>query len=400
MGATFDYAAEFKKVDLEALKKDLAKLLTTSQDWWPADYGHYGPLFIRLAWHSAGTYRIADGRGGSADGTIRFAPLNSWPDNVNLDKARRLLWPIKQKYGRSISWADLMILTGNVALESMGFKTFGFAGGRADTWEPDVVDWGSERKWLESQRHHGDRQLAGPLGATQMGLIYVNPEGPDGTPDPLLAAKDIRETFGRMAMNDEETVALIAGGHTFGKAHGAAPSGKHVGKEPEAAGLEEQGLGWKNSHGKGSGGDTITSGLEGAWTNTPVSWSHDYFDNLFHNEWELTQGPRRRAAVAPEGRRGHDARRARPEEGPPAHDVHDRPGAALRPDLRADQQALPRQARGVRRRLRAGLVQAHPPRHGAARVAASGRSCRPRSPGRTRSRPPRVSRSASRTSRT
>ena len=291
MGAGFDYPAEFKKLDIEALKKDIKALLTTSQDWWPADYGNYGPLFIRLAWHSAGTYRVSDGRGGSGAGTIRFAPLNSWPDNVNLDKARRLLWPLKQKYGRSISWADLMVLTGNCALESMGFKTFGFAGGREDVWEPDTeTSWGPETEWLADKRHTGDRQLENPLGATQMGLIYVNPEGPNGKPDPLAAARDIRETFGRMAMNDEETVALIAGGHTFGKAHGAAP-GKHLGAEPEAAGTEEQGLGWRNSHGSGNAGDTITSGLEGAWTSTPAKWSHDYFTNLMGLEWKLTKSP-------------------------------------------------------------------------------------------------------------
>ena len=292
MGPGFDYAAEFQKLDLAALKRDIAAMLTTSQDWWPADYGHYGPLFIRLAWHSAGTYRTIDGRGGSESGTIRFAPLGSIPDNANLDKARRLLWPIKKKYGRAISWADLMVLTGNVALESMGFKTFGFAGGRRDVWEPEGdVDWGSEREWLADQRHSGDRELRRPLGATQMGLIYVNPEGPNGKPDPLAAAKDIRTTFGRMAMNDEETVALIAGGHTLGKTHGAAPPGPHVGREPEAAPLEDQGLGWRNSYGKGNAGDTITSGLEGAWTTTPVQWSHDFFDNLFGYEWELGKGP-------------------------------------------------------------------------------------------------------------
>ncbi|MHC4939977.1 MAG: catalase/peroxidase HPI [Planctomycetota bacterium] len=292
MGADFDYAAEFKKLDLEALKKDIAKMLTTSQDWWPADYGHYGGLFIRLAWHSAGTYRVSDGRGGSASGTIRFAPLNSWPDNANLDKARRLLWPIKQKYGRSISWADLMILTGNVALESMGFKTFGFAGGREDVWEPEGdINWGPESEWLGDKRFSEDRKLANPLAASQMGLIYVNPEGPNGNPDPVAAAKDIRITFARMAMNDEETVALIAGGHTLGKCHGAADPGKHVGPEPEGAGIEEQGLGWKSSFGKGNAEDTITSGLEGAWTRTPVKWSHDYFDHLFKYEWELTKSP-------------------------------------------------------------------------------------------------------------
>ncbi|MEZ5963470.1 MAG: catalase/peroxidase HPI [Planctomycetota bacterium] len=291
MGAGFDYAAEFAKLDLAALKKDIEKALTTSQDWWPADYGNYGGLMIRLAWHSAGTYRVTDGRGGSEDGAIRFAPLNSWPDNANLDKARRLLWPIKQKYGHSVSWADLIVLSGNVALESMGFKTLGFAGGRRDVWEPDRTYWGPESVWLDDKRFTEDRQLQNPLAASQMGLIYVNPEGPNGNPDPALAAKDIRITFGRMAMNDEETVALIAGGHTLGKTHGAADPTKYVGREPEAAPLEEQGLGWKNAFGTGKGADTITSGLEGAWTYTPVKWSHDYFENLLDYEWELTKSP-------------------------------------------------------------------------------------------------------------
>ncbi|MEQ1839409.1 MAG: catalase/peroxidase HPI, partial [Verrucomicrobiales bacterium] len=292
VGEAFDYAAEFKKLDLAAVKKDLNELMTTSQDWWPADYGHYGPFFIRMAWHSAGTYRVSDGRGGASDGTQRFAPLNSWPDNANLDKARRLLWPIKQKYGQQISWADLMVLTGNVALESMGFKTFGFGGGRADVWEPQQdVYWGPETEWLGDKRYAEGRELSNPLAAVQMGLIYVNPEGPNGKADPLAAAKDIRETFARMAMNDEETVALIAGGHTFGKAHGAASPEGTVGPDPEGAPLEEQGLGWKNSHGKGNAGDTITSGLEGAWTTTPRAWSHGYFTNLFAFEWELTKSP-------------------------------------------------------------------------------------------------------------
>lgn len=291
MGEGFSYAAEFKKLDLDALKKDLEELMTTSQDWWPADYGHYGPLFIRMAWHSAGTYRVSDGRGGAGYGTQRFAPLNSWPDNANLDKARRLLWPIKQKYGNKISWADLMVLTGNVALESMGFKTFGFAGGREDVWEPqEDINWGPESEWLGDKRYSGERDLENPLAAVQMGLIYVNPEGPNGKPSALEAAKDIRETFARMAMNDEETVALIAGGHTFGKAHGAA-SAENVGPEPEAAGLEEQGLGWKNKFGKGNAGDTITSGLEGAWTTTPTQWSNGYFDHLFGYDWDLTRSP-------------------------------------------------------------------------------------------------------------
>ncbi|MCO7579876.1 MULTISPECIES: catalase/peroxidase HPI [Pseudomonas chlororaphis group] len=291
MAEDFDYAAEFKTLDLAAVKRDLLALMTDSQPWWPADFGHYGPLFIRMAWHSAGTYRIADGRGGAGGGQQRFAPLNSWPDNVSLDKARRLIWPIKQKYGRKISWADLIILTGNVALESMGFKTFGFAGGRQDVWEPeDHVYWGSETTWLGDQRYSGDRELENPLGAVQMGLIYVNPEGPNGNPDPLAAARDIRETFARMAMDDEETVALIAGGHTFGKTHGAGPA-THVGPEPEAAGLEEQGLGWKSSFGTGVGGDAITSGLEVIWTTTPTRWSNDFFDHLFGFEWELTTSP-------------------------------------------------------------------------------------------------------------
>ena len=291
MDPGFDYAAEFAKLDLNAVKKDIAQVLTSSQDWWPADYGHYGGLMIRLAWHSAGTYRVMDGRGGSASGTIRFAPLNSWPDNANLDKARRLLWPVKQKYGRALSWADLMILTGNVAFESMGFKTFGYGGGRVDVYEPTDVNWGPETEWLADQRFNKDRKLERPLAASQMGLIYVNPEGPNGKPDPLAAAHDIRVTFGRMGMNDEETVALIAGGHSLGKTHGAADPRKYVGREPEAAPLEEQGLGWKNKYGKGNAGDTITSGLEGAWTNTPVKWSHDYFKHLFEYEWKLTKSP-------------------------------------------------------------------------------------------------------------
>jgi catalase-peroxidase len=291
MGADFNYAKEFKSLDYAALKQDLAKLMTDSQDWWPADFGHYGGLFIRMAWHSAGTYRTGDGRGGGGRGQQRFAPVNSWPDNVSLDKARRLLWPIKQKYGRKISWADLIILTGNVALETMGFKTFGFGGGREDVWEPDQdVYWGAEKKWLEDKRYSGDRELENPLAAVQMGLIYVNPEGPNGKPDPLAAARDIRETFARMAMNDEETVALIAGGHTFGKTHGAGPA-SHVGAEPEAAGLEMQGLGWKNSFGTGKGGDAITSGLEVTWSQTPTKWSNHFFENLFKYEWELTRSP-------------------------------------------------------------------------------------------------------------
>ena len=304
MGEGFNYAKEFKSLNLEALKKDLRKLMTKSQDWWPADFGHYGPLFIRMAWHSAGTYRTGDGRGGAGHGNQRFAPLNSWPDNANLDKARRLLWPIKQKYGQKISWADLMILAGNVALESMGFKTFGFGGGREDIWEPEKdIYWGSESEWLGDKRYTGDRELENPLGAVQMGLIYVNPEGPNGNPDPIAAAKDIRETFARMAMNDEETVALIAGGHTFGKTHGAGDA-KHVGPEPEAAGIEEQGLGWKSSFGSGKGRDTITSGLEVTWTTTPTKWSDNFFRNLFDHEWELTKSPAGAQQWKPKGGAG------------------------------------------------------------------------------------------------
>jgi catalase-peroxidase len=291
MGPDFDYAAEFMMLDLAAVKADISDLMTTSQEWWPADYGHYGPLFIRMAWHSAGTYRISDGRGGAGTGTQRFAPLNSWPDNGNLDRARRLLWPVKQKYGRALSWADLMVLAGNCALESMGFKTFGFGGGREDVWEPEDINWGAEREWLADERYSGDRDLADPLAAVQMGLIYVNPEGPNGNPDPLLAARDIRETFRRMAMDDEETVALIAGGHTFGKTHGAADPNEYVGPEPEAAPLQQMGLGWKNSFGTGSGDDTITSGLEGAWTPTPTAWDNSYFETLFGYEWQLSKSP-------------------------------------------------------------------------------------------------------------
>ena len=290
MGKGFNYAEEFRTLDLDALKKDIEKVMTTSQDWWPADYGHYGPLFIRMAWHAAGTYRIKDGRGGAGSGEQRFAPLNSWPDNANLDKARRLLWPIKKKYGRKISWADLMVFSGNCALESMGFKTFGFGGGREDVWEPEEINWGTESTWLEDKRYSGDRQLANPLAAVQMGLIYVNPEGPNGNPDPVAAARDIRETFRRMAMNDEETVALIAGGHTFGKTHGAGAA-THVGPEPEAAPIEAQGLGWMSSYASGKGGDAITSGLEVTWTTTPTTWSNGFFENLFGYEWELTKSP-------------------------------------------------------------------------------------------------------------
>ena len=305
MGEKFNYAKEFKSLDLDALKKDIFKLMTTSQEWWPADYGHYGPFFIRMAWHSAGTYRISDGRGGGGSGTQRFAPLNSWPDNANLDKARLLLWPIKKKYGKKISWADLMILAGNCALESMGFKTFGFGGGREDVWEPEEdVYWGSESEWLGDKRYTGDRELENPLGAVQMGLIYVNPEGPNGKPDPVAAARDIRETFGRMAMNDEETVALIAGGHTFGKTHGAADPGKYVGPEPAAASIEEQSLGWKNTLNSGTGVNTITSGLEGAWTTTPTKWSNNFFENLFGFDWELTKSPAGAQQWKPKGNAG------------------------------------------------------------------------------------------------
>ncbi|MYJ67651.1 MAG: catalase/peroxidase HPI [Gemmatimonadetes bacterium] len=306
MGDDFDYAEEFKSLDLDALKQDLFELMTTSQDWWPADYGHYGPLFIRMAWHSAGTYRISDGRGGGGAGTQRFAPLNSWPDNANLDKARRLLWPIKQKYGRKISWADLMILAGNCALESMGFRTMGFGGGREDVWEPEDIDWGAEDTWLGDERYSGDRELDEPFGAVQMGLIYVNPEGPNGKPDPVAAARDIRETFRRMAMNDEETVALIVGGHTFGKAHGAADVGRYVGPEPEGADLEEQGLGWKTGYGTGKGADSVTSGIEGAWTTNPVKWDNNFLENLHGYEWEQVKSPAGAAQWTPKDGAGVD----------------------------------------------------------------------------------------------
>jgi catalase-peroxidase len=313
LGTGFDYAKAFESLDLNAVKQDITKVLTTSQPWWPADYGHYGPLFIRMAWHSAGTYRIGDGRGGAGGGQQRFEPLNSWPDNANLDKARRLLWPVKQKYGQKLSWADLLVLTGNVSLESMGFKTYGFAGGREDDWEPDLVYWGAEKQWLGDERYSGDRMLENPLAAVQMGLIYVNPEGPNGKPDPVAAAKDIRETFGRMAMNDEETVALIAGGHTFGKAHGSYPPATCVGPEPAAAGLEQQGLGWKNACGTGAAGDTVTSGLEGAWTYNPTSWTNEFFINLFTYEWEQTKSPAGAIQWRPVG--GQGANRV-----PDAHD--------------------------------------------------------------------------------
>jgi len=318
MDSSFNYAKEFNTLDLQAVKKDIMAVMTNSQAWWPADYGHYGPFFIRMAWHSAGTYRIGDGRGGAGSGTLRFAPLNSWPDNANLDKARLLLWPVKKKYGRKLSWADLMILTGNCALESMGCKTFGFAGGREDVWEPEEdIYWGSEKEWLGDKRYSGDRELENPLGAVQMGLIYVNPEGPNGNPDPIASARDIRETFGRMAMNDEETVALIAGGHTFGKTHGAADPSKYVGPEPAAATIEEQATGWKNTFGSGHGVDTITSGLEGAWTTTPIKWSNNYFENLFGYEWELTKSPAGAHQWKPKGNAGEGSV-------PDAHDASKR----------------------------------------------------------------------------
>ena len=363
MGEAFDYAKEFKSLDLNAVIKDLTALMTDSQDWWPADFGHYGGLFIRMAWHSAGTYRITDGRGGAGAGQQRFAPLNSWPDNANLDKARRLLWPIKQKYGQKISWADLMILAGNVALESMGFKTFGFGGGRADVWEPEELYWGPEGTWLGDERYSGERQLANPLGAVQMGLIYVNPEGPNGKPDPVAAAKDIRETFFRMAMNDEETVALIAGGHTFGKTHGAGDPSL-IGPDPEGGAIEDQGLGWKSKHGTGIGADAITGGPEVTWSQTPTKWSNHFFDNLFKYEWELTKSP---AGAQQWKAKGADATI------PDAFDKSKKHVptmlttdlvAALRSGLREDLAALLRASGSVRRRLRPRLVQAHASRHG------------------------------------
>ena len=392
MGADFDYAAAVASLDVEALKQDIEQVMTTSQDWWPADYGHYGPLFIRMTWHAAGTYRISDGRGGGGAGYQRFAPLNSWPDNASLDKARRLLWPVKQKYGRALSWADLIIFAGNCALESMGFKTFGFAFGRADVWEADATDWGSEGTWLGDERHADDGEIEGPFGADHMGLIYVNPEGPNANPDPLAAARYIRQTFKRMAMNDEETVALIAGGHTFGKAHGAVGE-EHVGPEPEGAGIEEQGFGWRNRAGSGAGVDTVTSGLEGAWTDNPVRWDNNFFENLHGHEWELVREPGREVAVRAgrRVRRRHRARRARPGEVASPDDAHDRPLAAHGPRLRPHRAALPGAPGRVRGRLRAGLVQADPPRHGppqplpgaagprrAAAVAGPGPRCRPR----------------------
>ena len=412
MGGDFDYAEEFKSLDLAAVKRDLAALMTDSQDWWPADFGHYGPLFIRMAWHSAGTYRTGDGRGGAGRGQQRFAPLNSWPDNVSLDKARRLLWPIKQKYGRKISWADLLVLTGNVALETMGFKTFGFGGGREDVWEPDQdVYWGAETTWLggDVRYKHGSegveknggvvssdddadgdihsRKLENPLAAVQMGLIYVNPEGPDGNPDPVASAHDIRDTFGRMAMDDEETVALIAGGHTFGKTHGAAPS-SHVGPEPEASGLESQGLGWRNDFGTGAGADTITSGLEVTWTSTPTKWGNGYFQNLFGYEWELTKSPAGAHQWKPKDGAGREHRppRPRPVEAHRAVHADLRHRPASRPRLREDLAAIPRESRPVGGRVRPRLVQVDPPRHGARGPAISGPRFRPRnSSGRTRS---------------
>ena len=363
MGDDFRYADAFATLDVEALKRDVVEVMTTSQDWWPADYGHYGPLFIRMSWHAAGTYRIEDGRGGGGDGAQRFAPLNSWPDNANLDKARRLLWPVKQKYGAAVSWADLLVFAGNVALESMGFRTFGFGFGRPDVWEPEEIFWGPEDTWLGDERYSGDRELGGPLGAVQMGLIYVNPEGPNGNPDPLASARDIRETFRRMAMNDEETVALIAGGHSFGKTHGAGPA-DHVGPEPEAASLEEQGLGWKSGYGTGKGGDTITSGLEVTWTSTPTQWGSGFFQNLFNHEWELVESPAgAKQWVAKDAEAGR-ARCARPAEEAPPDDADDRPRAALRPGVREDLAPLLRAPGAVRGGVRQGLVQAAAPRHG------------------------------------
>ena len=366
MGDGFDYAEEFLSLDLAAVKKDIEAVMTDSQDWWPADFGHYGGLFIRMAWHSAGTYRIHDGRGGAGSGQIRFAPLGSWPDNANIDKARRLLWPVKQKYGRKISWADLMVLTGNVALESMGFKTFGFAGGREDVWEPEHVNWGSESTWLGDERYSGDRQLANPFGAVQMGLIYVNPEGPNGKPDPVAAARDIRETFRRMAMNDEETVALIAGGHSFGKTHGAAPA-THVGPEPEGGNLEEQGFGWKGGYETGTGAHAITSGLEVTWTTTPDQVEQRLLQAPVRVRVGADHESGRREAVEAEERRRcrHRSARPRPVEEDRAVDADDGPRAPVRSGLREDLAPLPRQPAGVRRRLREGVVQADAPRHGA-----------------------------------
>ncbi len=366
LGSDFNYAEEFASLDLAEVKKDIEALMTSSQDWWPADYGHYGPFFIRMAWHSAGVYRVADGRGGAAGGQQRFEPLNSWPDNANLDKARRLLWPVKQKYGSKLSWADLMVLTGNVALESMGFKTFGFAGGREDDWEADLMYWGPENEFLADERYSGDRKLEKPLAAVQMGLIYVNPEGPNGNPDPLLAAKDIRDTFGRMAMNDEETVALIAGGHTFGKAHGAASPKDCVGPEPAAADIEEQGFGWTNKCGSGKGVDTITSGLEGAWTFSPAEWTTNYLDNLFGFEWVQTRSPAGAVQWIPaDGQASNLVPDAHdPDKTACAnHDDH-RPLTEIRSQLPRDLQALPERSERIRAGVCQSLVQADTPRHG------------------------------------
>ena len=399
LGADFDYPAAFEALDLGAVKADITAILTDSQDWWPADFGHYGPLMIRMAWHSAGTYRVQDGRGGGGTGQQRFAPLNSWPDNGNLDKARRLLWPVKKKYGNALSWADLMILTGNVALESMGFETFGFAGGRVDAWEPDDdVYWGPETEWLGGdkggqQRYTGDRELDNPLAAVQMGLIYVNPEGPEGNPDPIAAAHDIRDTFSRMAMNDEETVALIAGGHTFGKTHGAADPEEYVGPEPEAAPIETGGLGWLSKHASGVGKDAITSGLEVTWTDRPTEWSNRFFEILFEHEWELSKSPGRCRPVGGQGLRGDHPRPRRGWREAQADDADDRPVAADGPGLRGDLAPLPREPGPVRRRVRACVVQADPPRHGSGQPLPSVPRCPRRScSGRTRSRPRRTPR--------
>ena len=365
MDPDFDYAAEFKSLDVDALKQDIVDVMTTSQEWWPADYGHYGPLFIRMTWHAAGTYRIGDGRGGGGGGMQRFAPLNSWPDNANLDRARRLLWPVKQKYGQKVSWADLLVLAGNVALESMGFKTFGFGFGREDLWEPEEMFWGPEDEWLGDERYSGERELGGHLGAVQMGLIYVNPEGPNGNPDPIAAAIDIRETFARMAMDDEETAALIIGGHTFGKCHGATDPDL-IGPEPEGCPVEHQGIGWVNSSGSGKGVDSLTSGLEGAWTNDPVKWDNGYLDNLYKYDWELTKSPAGAQQWTPKDAAAKDTV-------PDAHDPSKRHAPMMlttdlalegRSDLRADHQALPREPGSARRRVRPGLVQAAAPRHG------------------------------------
>jgi catalase-peroxidase len=391
LGPDFDYAAEFRTLDLDALGRDVDEVLTTSQEWWPADFGHYGPLVVRMVWHCAGTYRVDDGRGGPAAGMQRFAPLNSWPDNRNLDKARRLLWPVKKKYGRRISWADLMVFAGNRALASMGFTTFGFAGGRADAWEPDDVYWGPERAWLGDERHSGVRDLQRPLAADQMGLIYVNPEGPNTVPDPLTSARDIRRTFRRMGMDDEETVALIAGGHTFGKTHGVADPDRHLGPEPEGAALEEQGLGWRSTHGTGNGSDTVTSGLEGTWTPTPTRWDNSFLENLFGFEWDLELSPAGLWQWIP--RDGGGAGTV-----PDAHDpsrthaptiLTTDLGAAVRPRLRGDLATLPGEPGPAGGRLRPGLVQADAPRHGpdpalprsrwSRRRSCSGRTASPRS---------------------